>query len=211
MVDIVTHTLRNLAVALLVVAILLTGCRDSPSPVLTKEQQVYESLFLARVNSFSRPIYIAGASDSQWFVENPIDRVQRTSTDLGRLVPEFPRLLAELYRLNEVTQDLDWRPIVVNGVFLPASHASNPRNAHTDERCFDASGEGSIEMRNAEGRRFRPYYTVSRVVFTANGEFALVKFGYHCAPLSGAGESLLLFKFQRKRWILAGSERFQVS
>ena len=190
---------KRLLISLCLLVLLCPSC-DTKKPIaLTPEQMVYESLFFEVVGSTYKNIYVAAATDSSWFSDNPIDEIRERALQNGAKLLSS-ELLTKLYQLNSSSEPIDWMPIMVAVTFLPQEFADSPNNSSTDSRCLVPRDSDGIGVYAKDGQRFRAYYTVSRVAFDERANTALVKLGYHCAPLSGAGEWLLAVSFVDNQW-----------
>ncbi len=203
------NRIRYLLIACLV--IFGPSCGYARTIELTAEQGVYETLFTKIVGNTYSKYYIAGATENEWFTNNPIKAAswEASLDSLGNIPMD---LVIELYRVNEISHPLNWKPLVTNAVLLPASYAKNAEPKERDSRCLVHEGEGNIGIGSKTGKgAYRSYYSVSKVAFSSDNKLALVKFSYLCAPLSGAGESFAAFELREKQWHLIGVKRLWVS
>jgi len=188
------------------------GCENKSPLEVTTEQGVYETLFVERVGNTYAKYYLAGATENQWFINNPIKEAkwEEFLEELGNIPME---LVEELYRVNMESHPLNWQPIVTNAVILPPTYAMKAQPGKRNERCLVEEGKGNIGIRESgKGKRqYRSYYSVSKVAFSNNGKLALVKFSYLCAPLSGAGEYFVAFELRENRWHYLGSRMLWIS
>ncbi|MFL0800615.1 MAG: hypothetical protein K6L80_09220 [Agarilytica sp.] len=161
---------------------------------LTPEEAVYESLFLKIIGNTYERIFLIRSTDLKWSESFKIDEVKKLNEKVGI----DTALIEKLYTINSRQHSIAWRPIMVAIEMLPSSiHESESK----DERC-------GLTPSN---RKYRGYYTVSRVAFSQDSRSALVKYGYHCAPLSGATEQLVLLKKEGKQWVVSKGIRLWVS
>ncbi len=188
------------------------SCEKQAPLELTAEQGVYESLFVERIGNTYSKYYLAGATENEWFISNPINDAQWDSylSELGNIPME---LVEELYRVNEKSHPLIWQPLVTNAEKLPPSFAIKAKPDKRNERCLVQEGKGNIGLgAPSKGKgEYRSYYSISKVAFTNNGEIALVKFSYLCAPLSGAGEFFVSFELRGNRWHPIGGRMLWIS
>jgi hypothetical protein len=127
--------------------------------------------------------------------------------DVGDL-PEG--LLEKFYQVNQKSELLSWKPIMVNVEYLPQEYAGKLSEDPQGYDCLVPLEEGSVGI-SQKGQAYRPYYSISKVAFTDDNEFALVKLGYHCAPMSGAGEWLICLRKVGLEWKLVWSLNFWIS
>jgi hypothetical protein len=183
------------------------GCYSSTTYSVSNESKVYDSIFSKFGIDSSKPTYIAGASDSLWFKDHPIGPVlERAKKDFNNYEVQggFSSLLIELYRTNRASQPISWQSRTTKIVFLPAEFSSQPKtDTEIQQRCLVDMVADEPGIPPPQGwHAFRPYYTLSKVVFSKNGRHALVKYGYHCAPMSGATEGLALLRLENNRWVV---------
>ena len=194
-----------------VIIIVIMGC-DSKEPVnLSYEQAILESLFVTVVGNAHQNIYIANATDSAWFLEYTIDDVLEVSgvKNAKYLTPD---LLRNLYAINKKQEPLDWNPLMITATKLPARYASKPMHQYRKDLCLVNVYDSNIGVYSGEGMKgFRSYYSVSKVAIDEANQLAVLKIGYYCAPLSGAGEWLVVMSFENKRWVIKEAINFWIS
>jgi len=61
-----------------------------------------------------------------------------------------------------------------------------------------------IKTNNNELKEYRSYYTVSRVAFSKDRRYALIKYSRYCAPLSTAAEFFQSFEYTNNGWECIG-------
>jgi len=190
------------------IIVLVVGCDSRPQIRLTTEQAVYESFFLFVVGDAYSKVYLANASENRWFIENPFNEQEwnRSLSDMGGINIQ---LVKRLYEVNEMSTALGWQPFITNVEMLPVEYANLTHKE--GEHCFDRNGHGNVNIYSKDGRAFRSYYSISKPAFSEDGEYALIKYSIHCAPLSGAGEGFAVFQFKQQRWQLIGGRRIWVS
>ncbi len=76
--------------------------------------------------------------------------------------------------------------------------------------CFAAKAMPAIGVA-ISGRMFRPYYSFSKVAFSEDGQFAMLKLAYACAPMTGANESIVILRKNGGTWKIEGGTRLWVS
>lgn len=194
---------------LLVTTLFIFGCQDDYQPTPSAEHTVYEAIFLNLKGDAISPYYLASKTEISWFNEN-----EYKEEDWSYWLEENGNapisVVNSLYKQNRVSEGLTWKPIITNGTLLPKQFANlTPEN--TEQLCLVGETEKHIDVRHQNGMYFRPYYTVSKVGFSHDGIFALVKLTKNCAPLSGAGEFFLLLKFENKKWQTVGGKDLWIS
>ena len=176
---------------------LSAGCKEPIN--MTTEQSVYEALFAERIGDTYTKYYVANATENDWFKEHPFNKYPwaKSLDDLGGISVD---LIKELYRVNQASYPLDWKPIVTNAEFLPGSFAHKPKKSEVEDRCFAENTKGNVGVYKTGKGQFRSFYTVSKVAFSKDGKVALLKVSYLCAPLSGASEFFVTFKLENGQW-----------
>ena len=199
----------NIKLSLLFTFVLLVGCEENYSPSLFIENTVYEALFLAIKKDAISPYYLVDKTESLWFKENVYD-----PDDWEGLLTNNSEvslsIVNSLYQRNTISQSLNWKPLITKAILLPAKY-TNLYSEKRDELCLVSADKPHIGVGTKEGGFFRPFYTVSRVGFSPDGKFALVKYSRRCAPLSGAGEFLVLLEFTSKQWLVSWSTSLWIS
>ncbi len=181
--------IRYLAMPLI---LLLTSCAEKVPVHVAAEQMIYEALFLEIIGDAVSVYYIADQTEDLWFKKNSLQSSQAAH-------PEFPAsLMGKLYEKNESAHELDWEPIITNGNRLSIKY--DYALASRAKKCLVQRDQSHIGVRHSSGLYFRPFYSVSRVAFSEDRTEALVKYSRHCAPLSGAGEFLVLFEYRDQGW-----------
>jgi len=191
---------------------LVIGCEKQVSLQLTAGQAVFESLIVERIGNTYSKYFLAGATEHEWFINNPINEAkwEGSLSELGNIPIE---LVEELYRVNGESYPLNWQPIITNAEMLPPSFVIKAKPENKYERCLVEGGKGSIGISESgrEKGEYRSYYVISKVAFTMNGKMALVKISYLCAPLSGAGEFFASFQFRENGWHPIGGRMLWIS
>ena len=167
------------------------------------EAKIYEALFSDIFKEIRRvSFYLANTTENRWFIENPFKEEdwEQTLKDLGDISIE---LVHELYRVNKFNRPINWKSTILDPIFLPEEYTLNSNNKNRDELCLVEEGQGNIDMYTNTGQQYRSYYTVSKVAFSQDRRYALVKYSKHCAMLSG-GEFLASFEFKNNKWNLIG-------
>ncbi|GGI84672.1 hypothetical protein [Shewanella gelidii] len=178
---------------LLVIVLVLLNISCSENNV-DYEEAIYESLFLEIIGNAYDKAFLINSTDLKWFETYDIEKIKKHNETVGI----DAGLLENLYAVNSKSYPIKWQPIMTTIVMLPSSTHESPNR---DVRC-------GITQKN---RIYRSYHTVSKVVFSDDGLSALVAHGYHCAPLSGATEQLILFKKSGNRWLVEKGIRLWVS
>jgi hypothetical protein len=192
--------MNRLAYLLTVLLCLCIGC--SPSPLsktgkqIVTDQAVYESLFQHLFRSSYEPLYIADTTESQWFKNNPITRVNES--ELVKLQGVYPKLLKRLYEVNEQKHPLNWNPYMINAMFLNKYYANIDHNS-VENTCYVDKRDASVEKFTLK-LHLRAYYTVSKVAFSKDKTIALLKYAYHCSPRSGSGDWLVILRLEENAW-----------
>jgi len=194
---------------LVVLLVFLVGCEAEYSQSLSIENTVYEALFLAIKKDAISPYYLVDKTEALWFKENAYDPdgwedLLASNSEISLSV------VKSLYNHNTESQSLNWKPIITNATLLPAKFA-DLNSENREDLCLVSADKPHIGVGSKDGGFFRPFYTVSRVGFSHEGKFALVKYSRRCAPLSGAGEFLVLLKFTDKQWLVSWSKILWVS
>ena len=208
--DFLEHKVRAFGWVVVLLPVLLSGCDSKPILELTSEQAVYESLFLEIQGDATTLYYLAKQTESAWFEENPFEGVdwQAWLDELGGVRID---LIRELYRVNRESGPLNWTPFITNAELLPKECARQSTGVDREKLCYvnEDQPHNGLGMKN--GGFFRPYYTVSRVAFSRDGRYAIVKYSYHCARLCGAREAFVTFRLQDNRWQVVGGRLLWIS
>ena len=181
---------------LIILSIFLFGC-ESPEkePLsLTHEQAVYESVALKYINSMAKEVKVLNKTNGIWFQNHTLSELKDRSTwkEYGKEIHfKAPELLLErLYALNQEIKDINWSPIIINGILEPADNHSPFKSGPRNEQSS--------------------YYSFSRVAFTGDKKTALVKFTHHCPALCG-GEWIVYLEFEEQRWSIVDAIALWVS
>lgn len=182
----------------LLLLVLMLGCSPAPySPSLQEmDEAVYESLFLYLYKGNYEPLYIANATESQWFKKYPISQVNED--ELTKLPGIYPKLLQQLYEINSDPGPLNWMSDLINVRFMKGYYA-NIENEHLDKTCYVDRRDTTIEKFTIKSY-LRAYYTVSKVAYSKDKKIALLKYTYHCSPKSGAGDWLVTLQIEDNNW-----------
>lgn len=182
---------------------------------MTKDHVIYENLFLKLNGDSIVNARVVEASDNIWFSKNELASVLESTKELDA------ELVKRLYKINKKSIVLNWKPVMVSIEFLPKVifEGASLQYLHScvkNEFTFVPESKGSdlsIRQKTESGEYYvyQPYYTVSRVAFSKDGNRAMLKFGYHCAPLSGAREGLVTFKKQGRYWHIESAHKFWIS
>jgi len=190
-----------------ILIVTLIGCDSKPKIELTKEQAVYETLFLKIIGEAHSKYYLVETTEANWFKENPYEE----SDWLGKLEALGGiniELIKELYKKNKKSDPINWNPFITNAHLLPPEYNVNPRKSN--KNCLVPSEEGNVNIyKNNKG--YRSYFTVSNVVFSEDGKKAILKYSRHCAPMSGAGEFFAVFEFVDNQWKVVGGRMLWIS
>lgn len=196
---------------ILLAALASAGCLASP------ESDVYDFISGEILNS-TGDVAIASMSDSRWFSENSVEDIVRSDLNpLGNQVPwlssEHTALLRRLFQANKNDGVLDWSPSNIRVRVMSGSFRAKPRGDEVKTMCFsDEVGRPIGVSTDANGEsRFRSYYSFSKVAFSGDGHFAMLKIAFACAPMSGAHESLLLLRKSERFWSIESGRRLWVS
>lgn len=163
---------------------------------LVTDQAVYESLFQHLFRSNYEPLYIANTTESQWFKNNPITRVNER--ELIKLQGVYPKLLKRLYEINEHKHPLNWHPYMINAMFLNEYYANIDHN-RVEKTCYVNKRDTTVDKFTVKPH-LRAYYTVSKVAFSKDKKIALLKYAYHCSPRSGSGDWLVILRLEENAW-----------
>ena len=195
--------------SLIFVVVLIIGCDSKPPIELTTEQAVYESLFLEITGDTHTKYYVADATENDWFKDNPFqnEKWEKALDDLGGINIELVKML---YDINKNSSPINWTPIITNAELLPSEYVIGVDPHTTGERCLVNRDEANIDIMQ-NNKYMRSYYTISKVAFSQDRKTAILKFSRHCAPMSGAGEFFVAFKFEEKRWQMIGSRMLWIS
>jgi hypothetical protein len=192
------------------VLLLVSGCRTKP------EAEVYEWVAQELLQERST-LVIASAVDGRWFEENSAKSIASEGRlPVGEGSPwlkvEHMHLVQRLFEQNRDDGTIDWSPRNHHVRLLAGDLRAKPRGDHeTASMCFLADAMPAIGVANQEGRSFRPYYSFSRVAFSDDGQHAILKVAYACAPVSGAFEGLLILRRQGGTWSAASSLMLWIS
>jgi len=181
----------------------LTESSSIPGYGQVKEEKIYEALFSDLFKEIMHvSFYLANTTENRWFIKNPFKKEYwgQKLKDLGGISIE---LVQELYRVNKTNRHVNWKSAILDPIFLQEEYTLNSNNKNTDELCLVEEGQGNVDMYTNTGKQYRSYYTVSKVAFSKDRRYALVKYSKHCAPLSG-GEFLASFEFKNNKWNLIG-------
>lgn len=156
---------------------------NKPQLTLTNEQAVYESVALMYIKSMSKEVKVLNKTNGIWFQNNSFSElVKRTTWKENNEIVSFkaPKALLEsLYNENQKNEEINWKPIIVNGILVPA--------------------EKHVPFNKVYKTEAYSYYSFSRVSFSNDKKGALVKFTHHCSPLCG-GEWLIYLNFIENQW-----------
>jgi hypothetical protein len=192
---------------LLLVMIFTTFGLGSKTQIqITPEQAVYETLMLQNLANTHEPHYLVEETEVFWFKANPFNKSWK-----GRLKPLGGidmALIETLYAINQQPETINWQPFLTNMTMLPAQY--NVAAKAEGDLCFTEDGSGNVGVFN-QGREYRSYFTLSRVAFSTDRLQAMVKFSYHCAPMSGAREGFAVFTFKDHGWQQTGGWLLWVS
>lgn len=190
--------------------LLVSGCRSEP------EAEVYEWVAQELLQERST-LVIASATDGRWFDENSAQAIASEGTlPVGERPPwlkvEHTHLVERLFEQNRDGGTIDWSPRNHRVRLLAGDLRAKPRGEHeTSSMCFLSDAMPAIGVANQEGRSFRPYYSFSRVAFSDDGQHAILKIAYACAPVSGAFEALLILRRQGRTWSAESSSMLWIS
>ena len=179
------------------------GYDPLPSSKQFTEHKIYEVLFY-KCLTIRRKFYLAETTGNRWFKENPFKEEEWTGRlkDLGNISIE---LVQKLYSINNSHRPVNWNSALLDPVILPGEYALNDGQKKEDKYCFDEEGEGNIIVFNKDMKQYRSYYIVSRVAFSKDRRYALVKYSRNCAPSSDAGDFFVSFKFTNNAWKCIGN------
>jgi len=167
------------------------------------EEKIYEALFSDLFKEIRKPnFYLANTTEDRWFAENPYkeEEWKEWLKDLGDISIE---LVQELYSVNKRHSTVNWNCTTLDPVFLPEEYSLNSIQKNRDEFCLVEKGKGNVNVYTRMGQQYRSYYTVSKVAFSKDRRYALVKYSKHCAP-SSDGEFFASFEFKENKWQLFG-------
>ncbi len=163
------------------------------------EEKIYEALFYDLFKEIRKPsFYLANTTEHRWFAENPYKEQdwKEWLKDLG----DIPiKLVQDLYSINETQGTVNWNSGILAPVFLPEEYSLNSNHKDTDEFCLVGKEKGNVDVYTQKGRQYLSYYTVSKVAFSNDRRYALLKYSKHCAPSTG-GEFFASFEFKDNKW-----------
>lgn len=165
------------------------------------DEAVYESLFLYLYKGSYETLFIANATESKWFKNNPISQVNED--EIAKLHGIHPKLLQQLYEINAEQRPLNWMPDLINASFLKGYYA-NIEKDRRDKTCYVDRRDTTIDKFTIKSY-LRAYYTVSKVAYSNDRMIALLKYTYHCSPKSGAGDWLVTLRFEDNNWQVVGA------
>jgi hypothetical protein len=179
------------------------GYDPLPSSKQFTENKIYETLFYKCLTIRSK-FYLAKTTGNRWFKENPFKKGEWIGRlkDLGDISIE---LIQDLYRVNSSYRPVNWKSALLDPVFLPDEYALNDGNKRKDKYCFDEEGEGNVSALTKDMMEYRSYYIVSRVAFSKDRRYALVKYSRNCSQSSDDGDFFVSFKFTNNAWKCIGN------
>ncbi|MGX5174277.1 hypothetical protein ACUR5C_09680 [Aliikangiella sp. IMCC44653] len=192
----------------LILFLLLLGCESEYAPSLTTEQAVYESLFLEIQGDAISSYYLVEQTEASWFKSNPLEEFEWRGLLQDKKDVPFS-VVRSLYSRNQKSEKLNWIPVITNAQLLPSKYV-DLNSENRDELCLVPGEEPHIGV-GRDDRFYRPYYTVSRVGFSNDGTFSIVKLSKKCAPMSGAGEFFILLKLEDNSWKYLGERTLWIS
>lgn len=182
------------------------GYYPKPSLKLATENKIYETLFY-KCLTMGRTLYLAKSTENRWFNENPFKKEEwlERLKDLGGI---SINLVQELYHVNKTHSPINWETTLIKIIFLPEEASLNSANTNEEQFCFDEEGYSDtgtyITTNDNESKEYRSYYTVSRVAFSKDRRYALIKYSRNCAPLSATGEFFQSFEYTNNGWKCIG-------
>lgn len=185
----------------------IVSCDSSYNTGLSKEQAVYESLFLKIKGNSHEKYYLAQYTESEWFSSNPFnesDWESDSSTFGGIDIDTIKRL----YQISSKSESLNWKPLITNGVLLSSKIGVD--SLGKQESCLVEMEQGNIGIVE-NGKGYRSYYTVSRVAFTSDQKKAILKFSLNCSPLSGGREAFVVLEFIEQQWKIVTGKNLWIS
>jgi hypothetical protein len=179
------------------------GYDPLPSSKQFTENKIYETLFY-KCLTIRRKFYLVKTTGNRWFKEHPFKKEEWIGRlkDLGGISIE---LVQDLYRINSSYRPANWKSDLLDPVFLPDEYALNDGRKKKDKYCFDEKGEGNVSAFTKDMKEYRSYYIVSRVAFSKDHRYALVKYTINCSPSGGDGDFLVSFKFTNNAWKCIGN------
>jgi hypothetical protein len=163
------------------------------------EEKIYEALFSDLFKEIRKPVfYLANTTEDRWFAENPYREKEWKEwlKDLGDI---SIKLVQELYSVNRTHSTVDWNPTILDPLFLPEEYSLNSNHRNRDKLCLVEKGKGNVSVYTQTGQQYRSYYTVSKVAFSNDRRYAILKYSKHCSP-SGGGEFFVSFEFKDNKW-----------
>ena len=162
---------RGISIILLVIA--LFSCGDGQR--LSLEHQVYEALFNEIMNDATKVVLIGETTELNYgsFV---------TPESFLEKYPEFIDIRALVFALSKtknIRSKIDWKPIMINGVFV---------------RLPDGSASHEFQLLLQKNYGTGSYYKVSGVQVDPVTKDALVGISNNCGPLCGFGAIVHLRK-----------------
>jgi hypothetical protein len=186
---------------------LLAGCDSKPEVKVTNTQAIYETIFLKVIGNTYNKYHLVETTESAWFIKHPYE-TEDWNTLLDSSDAITPELIKELYRVNASSLPLNWTPFLTNAKFLPSHYNDGP--SQIENHCFVEEKDATIDIRS-NGSYYRSYYSISNVAFSSNNETAIVKYSRHCAPLTGAGEFIVVLQRINKQWQVIGGINLWIS
>lgn len=159
----------------LILCTFLLGCESTNKApfTLTSEQAVYETVALKYIGSMVKEVNVLDKTDGTWFEKHTLDElkewaISKKDDEKNFLVPD--KMLEQLYEFNQISEDINWVPIIINGTLTSAEN---------------------IQI-NAD------YISFSKVVFSNDKKHALVQFTHHCVLCGGAW--IVYLTFENQQW-----------
>jgi len=184
------------------------GCGSVAPELSTTERDVYEAFLAARRGDPGFVVYLAAATEAEWFEENPF-KAQEWAGYLDGLGGIPIELVEELYRVNRHPAPIGGSLLPADIVILPPDYPP-PDGFLVDTHCSPNELRPESETWSPDECDVRPYHTLSRVAISRDGTLALMKYLYTCVPLCGS-EGFVAFRRDGGRWRRFGKRVLWIS
>ncbi len=160
------------------------------------DQYIYDLIFSDVKND--QTFFIVGVTDNQWFKRNSKSdlKIRLSSKGIDYISQKH---IDKFYQINQESNPVKWNPLNFQPNYLPAKWVALTKN-NFKELCLVEDRSLCIDQ-GYQDKCYRPYHSISKVAFSDDQTVALVKVGYNCAPLSGAHESVYIFKLKDGKWV----------
>jgi len=177
---------ESVKISLIILFLIPLFCEGKATPLISKQNAVYESTFSYFIKDATKEINISNSTKVDWFyAEKPKSEnfVEFDSINDEKILIS-KTLINNLIEVNSIESAINWKPILVSAVF----------------DSFEKNNQSKTKV---------PYYQVSKVAFSKGNTKALVNFTYKCT-LCGSS-SLIYLELINNRWVVKGARLLWVS